>query len=90
MTQPLCRSRCRIERGVVFRQTWIATVAEDALHKVEITDEAAGAKSALHRFLGDEALHGGHTTGRSSSETKHSAWAGCDAVKGSRINSGGG
>ena len=51
---------CRIERGVVFRQTWIATVAEDALHKVEITDEAARREEAhLHRFLGDETLHGG-------------------------------
>ena len=66
-----------IERGVVLRQERIAGVAEDALHEIEIADETARREEAdLHRLLRDmNPGTSGQTTGRSSSETKHSACA---------------
>ncbi len=58
-----------VERGVVFRQIRIARVAENAFDEIQIAHQAARREEAdLHRLL-RIAFGGGHTMGRSSSDT---------------------
>ena len=60
-----------VERGVVFGQIRIAAVAENALHEIQIADQAAGREEAdLHRLCRIACRSAGQTSGRSSSETK--------------------
>ncbi len=53
MTQPVWPVQCSTSSaGVVFRQVRIAGVAEDALHEIQVADQAAGREEAdLHRLL---------------------------------------
>ena len=93
MTQPLWPvQRSTSSAGVVRRQVGVAGVAEDALHEVEVRDQAARREEAdLHAASPASTLGtAGQTSGRSSSETIVSTGSGQSAVNGRRSSSAGG
>ena len=64
----------RVQRGIVFRQVWIARIAENVLHEIQVAHEVAGREEPdLHAFLRREPRHfrTNHRTEQQRNKTFH-------------------